>query len=717
MELHEFPRPPEDNGRGVHWSISLYEWGQRDWDFWAEQLVAMKIKWVKLMDDGGGSALPAARRLVDLGIMPVVRLYRPEPNPGNIGQRGRETVKRYVDVGAMYFEANNEPDLDLEWEGQKKPSNWLEIVVEHFVADADIILGQGGYPAVPAFGVGTLRNPFTKIVEMGRRDILDGGAWAALHNYCLARPLEYPNDPVNMHGEPITEEEWHAAGEGHAMEVWEMNWEEVNRRRKELANPDADILTDATCFRAYEQLDAYIVEAIGHSIPIMTTEGGYNVLQRAGTTAGDDPRYAKPTPRATSQMNLEMFEFMQGDREILGQKVPDYYFSVMPWLIAAELIGVLAPPAENQGPWFTRKYDAEWNLDGELPLVQMLKDYPASVRQDGPLPAQWQKPPSPDKLGRDWDYRLNYLGDGVKLELVEPETQPFWKLVQARWLDFEEAAGASQIFVKALDPKGDPLENAGFVVGRGDAEDPVVTKGSGDDYWGNYTMYALLGTYSVEMTEGGHPSERVTGLGLGKEEVPDAWANTAFRLTFQLVEEGNGAPEPADVVGSSAEPSLPAEASETTEAVTDEASSEASPEAPPVEDEVPSVPDDVPPGVAAPATPEEPAAVETAPTVKETAPPETAPPETAPPPEPTEAEKLAALHQAVLDAAQPYLIPLNPDAALYKYGRQHDLGERISAEFTFEHEGTEYAAQAFEKGVVYVPVGQWDQLDQVEREN
>ena len=45
MELHEFPRPPQDNSRGVHWSISSYEWGKRDWDFWAEQLLAMKIKW------------------------------------------------------------------------------------------------------------------------------------------------------------------------------------------------------------------------------------------------------------------------------------------------------------------------------------------------------------------------------------------------------------------------------------------------------------------------------------------------------------------------------------------------------------------------------------------------------------------------------------------------------------------------------------------------
>lgn len=660
MELHEFARPPKDNGRGVHWSISAYEWGKRDWDFWAKQLLAMKIKWVKIIDDGGGSALPVARRLVDLGIMPVVRLYWPEQNPGNIGQRGREAVRHYVEVGAMYFETNNEPDLDLEWKGGKKPPNWLEIVVDNFIIDAGIVLEEGGYPAVPAFGVGTLRDPFKTIVERGRRDILDGGAWAALHNYCLARPLEYPNDPVNMHGQPITEDEWHDAGGRWA---WEISWEEVNKARREFSKPDADIMTDATCFRAFEQLNTYIVRAVGHSIPILTTEGGYNVAQRAGTTAGDDPRYPKPTPQATSQMNLEMFEFMQGDREVLGNKVPDYYFTMMPWLIAAQRIGVLAMPAENQGPWFTHKYDEEWGLNGELPLVQMLKDLPSRTRQDGPLVSGWQKPLTPDKQGRLWDYRLNYLGEGIKLEpATDPQGQPadglYWKLVEARWLNEEEARGASQIFVKALDANGDPLENAAFVVGRVDAQDPVLTKGPIDKFWGNYTMFGLLGTYSVEMTEGGHPSERVTGVGLGTEEVPNAWTNTAFRFTFQLVER-----ETQPVAISTGEP--------TTE----------------------------------PVQPEEPAPVELGELEPEPSPPAPAQPE------------LMALSQVLLQATKSHLAARSPRGKFYRYAREHGLGSRKSHDFSFEHAGIKYTAQAFETGIVYAPVGQWDQVTHAEYED
>jgi hypothetical protein len=656
MELHEFPRPPQDNGRGVHWSLSVYEWGKSNWNFWAEQLQAMKIKWVKIMDDGGGSGLPVARRLVDLGIMPVVRFYWMEQNPGNIGDRGAKAVKRYLDVGAFYFETNNEPDLDLEWKGGTRPPNWLDIVVGDFIANADIILNLGGYPAMPAFGVGTLRDPFAKMVERGRRDILDNGAWAAIHNYCLARPLEYPNDPVNTQGVPITEEEWQAAGGTWA---WEMSWEEVNKSRKALANPNADIMQDATCFRGFELLNAYIVKAIGHSIPIMTTEGGYNVGQRAGTTAGDDPRYPKPTPLVTGQLNLELFKYMQGEREILGQKVPDYYFACMPWLIAAQSMGIGAPPAENQGPWFTHKYDAEWGLNGELPLVQMLKDLPSHVRQDGPVHTQWQKSPTPDKLGRNWDVRLNYLGAGVKLSPAPATGGPTWKLVEAKWLNEKESGGGRYILVKALGRDGNPLENAAFVVGRPGARDVVRTKGAPDGFWGNYTMYGLLGTYTVEMTEGDHPSEQVTGVGMGTEEVPNAWNNTSFRFTFQLVENVG----PAVVAAGETQPVTVAS---TTSVAADET---------------------------------QPVAITSLPPVAAG---------------PSEADKQLALRRAVLEAAESRSIPANPDSTLYKYARQHALGEPVSLEFTLDHEGVSYTAQAYAKGVVYAPTGRPDQVAHVE---
>jgi len=549
MELNEFKRPPNDNGCGVHWSLSVYEWGKTNWDFWAEQLKAMKIKWVKIMDDGGGSGLRLARRLVDMEIMPVVRFYWPHQNPGRIGSRGGDAVKKYREAGVYYFEVNNEPDLSLEWEGGVRPDNWLDQVVDNYIADADVILNLGGYPAVPAFGVGTNRDPFMGIVDRGRQDILDGGAWAALHNYCLGRPLAYPNDAVNLTGQPLTEEEWEAAG---GIWAWEMGVDAVNAARRAGADPEASILTDSTCFRAFEQLNDTIVNAIGHSIPILTTEGGYNVGQRAGTTYGDDARYPKPTPQRCSELNLAMYRFMQGEATILGQRVPEYYFAVMSWLIAAQIMGIGAPPAENQGPWFSHKYDAEWGLNGEMPLVQMLKDEkparPLKARANGPAPAEWDKPNY--QLERTWDHRFRYMGIGF--EPAEDATADYWKLVSAQWQDRDETTAPGYIWVTVEDVDGSPIEGITVAVERPGAVDLVQTKGAVDGFLANYRMYGQLGTYRVRVEPAESDmrygtmeySDQIVGLGMGTEDNREERTDgeTSFVLKFRLVHRAPAIP-------------------------------------------------------------------------------------------------------------------------------------------------------------------------------
>jgi len=202
--LSQFPRPPQDNGRGIHWSPNQYMWGKDDWGFWKEQLQAMNIKWVKLLDDGGGSAMGLVKRLVDIQVMPIIRYYKERPNPGHISGREADMSRRYVDLGAVYFETNNEPDLELEWKDRLRPKNWLDIVVNNFIIEADMIREVGGYLLFPAFGPGGRGNPFQMIVDKGRKDLLDGNCCLAIHNYCLGRPLDYPNDAVNTQGEPLT---------------------------------------------------------------------------------------------------------------------------------------------------------------------------------------------------------------------------------------------------------------------------------------------------------------------------------------------------------------------------------------------------------------------------------------------------------------------------------------------------------------------------------
>ncbi|MFZ1266023.1 MAG: hypothetical protein WAU95_06125, partial [Anaerolineae bacterium] len=117
MHINDFPRPPDDNGRGLHWSARVYhptdqptrsagnasadeayamsarvyrspddalmygageplavnwtaalhEASASELDYWINELQAMHIKWVKLMDDGGGSSLLICQRMLQAG--------------------------------------------------------------------------------------------------------------------------------------------------------------------------------------------------------------------------------------------------------------------------------------------------------------------------------------------------------------------------------------------------------------------------------------------------------------------------------------------------------------------------------------------------------------------------------------------------------------------------------------------------------------------------
>ncbi len=389
--ISDFPRPPFDNGRGIHWSASVYHLAGADLQYWIDELHAMEIKWVKLLDDSGGSSVDMCRVLLDNGIMPIVRLYREYPNPGHLGGREIETLPKFIDAGVTYFEANNEPDLPAEWKNGHRPSNWLNVVVDNFILDADIILDAGGLPALPAMGAGGKHNAFSMVLERGRKDIFERGAWAALHNYTLNHPLDYPSDPVNQRGEPITQEEfdWLAAWqyshltpeEAEQQGVSRDNYDKfqrwawdgrsidmVNQLRAEAKNPGDTIFDDASCFRGWQFIGNMIYETLGFHIPVISTEGGPVVGW------GDDQRYAKVNPTTQANMQMDIFRFLQDE-------APPWYFTCCTWLLATKPFGDFNPTGAQMA-WHTDVWNLQFGLQGQLPIVQLLKDTSSEVRHE-----------------------------------------------------------------------------------------------------------------------------------------------------------------------------------------------------------------------------------------------------------------------------------------------------------------------------------------------
>lgn len=365
MQISDFPRPPEDNGRGVHWSARVYHPSGRDLDFWITELTAMHIKWVKLLDDGDGSSLELCRRLLDAGIMPVVRLFREQPNPDRMGGREVSGVRKLVAAGVHYFETNNEPDLPAEWKDNHKPDNWLDIVTNNFIYDADIVFGEGGLLAVPAMGPGGRDNIIRRIVDKGRADLFDRGTWLAIHNYTLNHPPDYPDDPVNQEGRPLTRQEF----ERFPAWAWDnRSMEMINERRARDKNPGQTLADDANCFRGWEWAGKMVHDVLGRYIPAISTEGGPVVGW------GDDLRYPKVIPSQQAEWQVEIVRFMQ-------EKAPAWYFSCCTWLLASRPLGDWSP-TWDQMSWYTDAWNERFGLAGRLPVIQALKDLPPRVRAE-----------------------------------------------------------------------------------------------------------------------------------------------------------------------------------------------------------------------------------------------------------------------------------------------------------------------------------------------
>ena len=372
MRLDEFPRPAADTRIGVHWSpgVSNAVGLARIRNYWIPLLKEMGVTWVKLLHVGG---LEVAEAFLEHGIMPVVRLYRPRPNSddpspgeGTLGPEEIAALEAFVASGVKYFEFNNEPDLGGEWRTPMPPDPEvaMRIVARNAIRDMETILNKGGLPAIPAVAVASRWDLMAAIIAEGGRDLLTAGAWWAIHNYDLNHPLDYPDDPVNQEGVPLSQEAYEALGpEAWTGPTWgHRSLETVNRHRREGKNPGATVMDDPACWRAYEYYATLSLRHLGYHIPILSTENGPLVGE------DPDPRYPTTTPQIHRDKVVEMCRIMMGTSERFPQ-APDYYFCTAFWILGSRVLG--ADEHWEPHAWFSDRWPG-----GRLPVVDALRALP-----------------------------------------------------------------------------------------------------------------------------------------------------------------------------------------------------------------------------------------------------------------------------------------------------------------------------------------------------
>ncbi len=360
MHIDFFPRPSADTGIGLHWCAGQSRLPiQQVRGFWIPELRALGAAWIKLNDHT--NCLPLVEEFLAADIQPIVRVYRAAPNPSTLNQDDLASVAELVRAGVRYFEVSYRPDLPAQWRNGLLPPDAQSLVARHLAQDMAEVLALGGLPALPALHPTSGWDLISELIRLGKRDILQGPIWQAIHTPGLNRPPHYPDDLVHREGAPLTqgfymtlaEEEW----EGDA---WQgRSLAEVNRLRRRAAESPQPEDESGGMFDV-DPLHAHHREMLGRAIPILSTSGGYVV------GAGDDPRYPAITPSLHLSYTLEACRMMMGS-STRASAAPDYLFCTTFWLLANQVLDSSRPARENDA-WYSAEHE-----NGLLPIVPILQ--------------------------------------------------------------------------------------------------------------------------------------------------------------------------------------------------------------------------------------------------------------------------------------------------------------------------------------------------------
>jgi len=546
-QLKTYPRPAQDNGRGLHFNMDLRDTTNA---VTVAHLLSINARWTMIYAPDEVQARRAAQACWSAGIMPIVRIGKKVDEPFD----PVPYVNALKAVGAPpYVQIYNEPGDLREWKNYPGDDQWVRIFAPRWAQAAVAVFDAGGYPGLQVLSQPEFDAAVDSVRALGRTDIWQR-AFFALHNYGANHPPAYPYDPQNQ-----------------------------------ADHPDATIFTDDTAVLNLLEYAKWMQDRIGFVLPIIGGEGGWEY------GASEDGRYPKVEQPYHARYHAEMFNWFRSGVLSNGEPLPDYLFSVTPWIEGGWGAddwwgGPLGTKndtinAVKSIPAFVRKFG--WDSETPPPApTYAFSATPHAIPAGGSATLQWQVTgartvsldgqavafkgskvvspaqtatyvlsivffdgsaknlsvtvavtATPPPVGLDWDARLDPLG----VKLTRSSATPAWRLIAARYQDVNEAGGNHHVFLKVLNENDAPVPGIKFAVdwvGRESGDQPaiVTTDASGAancPLWAAFDPAKRNGAYFVYAK--GSPSDQVSGMGLpGGKQVN-------FVLTFKW---DSGAPPP-----------------------------------------------------------------------------------------------------------------------------------------------------------------------------
>lgn len=440
--LQRYPRPPRDNGIGLHFHLDLRP------DFITDtvgHLKEIRATWTLIYAPDELQAEAAARASFAAGILPVVRIARRVDEPVNPAPfvdalrrawRGAGWPLRPGELEPLYVQLYNEPEDLREWTGGVLPRDWARRFGEAWAANAPKIADAGGLVGIQTLDRFGFDEAVDAVKRVGRADIWDK-AFFVHHNYGQNHPPAYPYDEV-----------------------------------KQRLAPGVTILDDHVAALKFLAHAHWMRERLGFVLPIIGGEGGWWMYN------DEDKHYPKVEWPLHAAYHREMYEWFRTGLLSNGEPLPDYLFSITSWIAGSWTFA-----AQN---WWGNSLSPTGKLDQTIDAMQRIPPFvrrfswedavppePDPHDEPGPEPEPDPDPgPRPDPA-LAWDPRLDALG--VRHVHVEGAQ---WRVVAAEYWDEARSEGRHHIYLKAQRRDGSPARGIRFAadwVGRLPNQDPGFT--------------------------------------------------------------------------------------------------------------------------------------------------------------------------------------------------------------------------------------------------
>ncbi|NDJ33782.1 MAG: hypothetical protein GYB64_03895 [Chloroflexi bacterium] len=336
------------NFRDYQWSRNPRGLHQRNIGVDINRYVEPRMGWAKFLA-GGGEFVRVCGDLVNRGITPIFRIFRPNMGAMRMEQEHYLVYQEYLNAGVRWFELYNEPNLEGEWpQSGGGPTVWVSYenydecikpMMDNWLEWAETIIDMGGYPAFPAltessdhrhstvFWYREFLNYLADAHYQRAIDVFTNGAWAATHPYLYNHFYQEPPGGPSNQASPYQQQNanepgWH----------FEYPYDPLQQRFDPGRTPFGQTALTPNgdtngLIAAGDVFNRLVREYFGVGpLPVVATEGGPTVPDpsRDDEVFQQDTRYPPYTKQNFDEIIMAMWKW-------IVEKAPSWFWGMTLW--------------------------------------------------------------------------------------------------------------------------------------------------------------------------------------------------------------------------------------------------------------------------------------------------------------------------------------------------------------------------------------------------